>query len=144
MTNRNIIQHGTQTKCLGVVIGRCSFDSQHWVFARHPANVGCFSFRYTNNSSLLTSFGSFCLLLLIDSSVHIYMYISIYTRRYFKILLILISSNKISSPFFNIRSIYLSLVCECTYVRIYIILFIEMNNKYKTFIDLKFSSTYMM
>ena len=29
MTNRNINQHGEQTTGLGVMIGRCSLDSQH-------------------------------------------------------------------------------------------------------------------
>ena len=33
----------------GVIIGRCSPDSQHGRPNRHPANVGCSFFRYTND-----------------------------------------------------------------------------------------------
>ena len=50
MINRNIKQYGTQTTGLGVMISRCSFDSQHGVLYQHPTNVGCSSSRYTNNS----------------------------------------------------------------------------------------------
>ena len=32
----------------GVMIGRCSLDSEHGRSNRHPANVGCSFFRYTN------------------------------------------------------------------------------------------------
>ena len=48
MRNRNITQHGIQITGLGVMIGRCSPDSQHGI-KRHPANVGCSFFRYTND-----------------------------------------------------------------------------------------------
>ena len=34
---------------LGVMIGRCSLDSQHGRPGRHPPNVGCSLFRYTNS-----------------------------------------------------------------------------------------------
>ena len=51
MTNRSIIQHGTQTTGFGVMIGRCSLDSQHGGYNRRPANVGCSFSRYTNDSS---------------------------------------------------------------------------------------------
>ena len=34
------------------MIGRCSLDSQHGRPDRHPANVGCSLFRYTNNDSM--------------------------------------------------------------------------------------------
>ena len=49
MTNRNIFQHGTQTTGFGVMIGWCPFVSQHGGPLRHPANVGCSFFRYTND-----------------------------------------------------------------------------------------------
>ena len=41
--------HGTQTTSLGVMIGRCSPNSQHWRPDRHPAKVGCSLFRCTND-----------------------------------------------------------------------------------------------
>ena len=48
--NRNIIQSGTQTTGLGVMIGRCPRSSQHGENDWHPANVGCsFFFRNTND-----------------------------------------------------------------------------------------------
>ena len=48
MSNSNITQRGTQASVLGVMIGRCSLDSQHGRPDRHPANVGYSFFRYTN------------------------------------------------------------------------------------------------
>ena len=42
-------QHGTQATGLGVMIDRCSPDSQHWKPGNHPANIGCSFFRYTND-----------------------------------------------------------------------------------------------
>ena len=48
ISNHNITQRGTQATGLGVMIGRCSPDSQHVRSDRHPANVGCSFFRYTN------------------------------------------------------------------------------------------------
>ena len=49
MSNHNIIQRGTQATGLGVMIGRCSLDSQHGRLDRHPTNVGCSFFRYIND-----------------------------------------------------------------------------------------------
>ena len=49
MSNSNFTQRGTQDSDLGVMIGRCSLDSQHGRSDRHPANVGCSLFRYTNS-----------------------------------------------------------------------------------------------
>ena len=51
MLNQNMTQRGTQAAGLGVMIGKCSPDSQHVRSNRHPANVGCsfFFFRYTND-----------------------------------------------------------------------------------------------
>ena len=49
MSNSNFTQRGTQGSDLGVMIGRCSLDSQHGRPDRHPANVGCSVFRYTNS-----------------------------------------------------------------------------------------------
>ena len=49
MTIQFIIQHGTQTYCLGIMIGRCSLNSQHGGPDRYPVNVGCYNPRYTNN-----------------------------------------------------------------------------------------------
>ena len=46
-----INQHGAQTTGLGVIISRCSLDTQHGGTAQHPANVGCSSSRYTKDSS---------------------------------------------------------------------------------------------
>ena len=48
MTNRNIIHNGTQTAGLGVMIGWCSNTGDLW----HSANVGCSSFRYTNDEQI--------------------------------------------------------------------------------------------
>ena len=48
MKNRN--QHGTRITVLGVIIGRCSLNSQHAESVRLPANVGCSYFRYTNKN----------------------------------------------------------------------------------------------
>ena len=42
-------QRGTQAIGLGVMISRCSPDSQHGTPDRHSANVGCSFFRYTND-----------------------------------------------------------------------------------------------
>ena len=42
MQNQKIIQSGTQTTGLDVIISRCSIDSQTWGPDEHPANVGCF------------------------------------------------------------------------------------------------------
>ena len=49
MLNQNMTQRGTQATGLGVMIGRCSPDSQHGRPDRHPANVGCSCCRYTND-----------------------------------------------------------------------------------------------
>ena len=49
MFNHNITKHGTQATGLGVLIGRCSPDSQHGRPDRHSANVDCSFFRYKNN-----------------------------------------------------------------------------------------------
>ena len=49
MTNHNIAKRGTQATGLGVMIGRCSLDSQHGRSDRHPADVGCSLFRYMND-----------------------------------------------------------------------------------------------
>ena len=48
MSNHNITR-GTQATSLGVMIGRCSLDSQHGIPVRHPANVSCSFFRYIND-----------------------------------------------------------------------------------------------
>ena len=48
MSNLNITKRGTQATGLGVMIGRCSLDSQHGRHDRHPANVDCSLFRYMN------------------------------------------------------------------------------------------------
>ena len=40
MKNRNIIQRVTQTTSLGIIICRCSLDSQHGGSDQHPANAG--------------------------------------------------------------------------------------------------------
>ena len=47
MSNYNITQRGTTG--LGVMIGRCSPDSQQGRPDRHPANVGCSFFKYMND-----------------------------------------------------------------------------------------------
>ena len=49
MSNHNITQHGTHETGLGDVFGGCAPDSQHGISDRHPANVGCYFFRYTND-----------------------------------------------------------------------------------------------
>ena len=49
MSNSNITHCGTQDSDLGVMIGRCSLDSQHGRPNRHPANVGCSLVRYRNS-----------------------------------------------------------------------------------------------
>ena len=48
MSNSNITQRGSQASGLGVMIGRCSPDSQHERLVRYPANVGCSLFRHKN------------------------------------------------------------------------------------------------
>ena len=48
ISNSNITQRGTQASGLGVMIAWCSLDSQHRRIDRHPGNVGCSLFRYTN------------------------------------------------------------------------------------------------
>ena len=48
MQSQNIIQCETQTTGLGVIIGRCSLDSQHVGPSPHPEGVGCSFFCYTN------------------------------------------------------------------------------------------------
>ena len=48
MSNDNITQRGTQATGLGVMIGRCSPDSQHGRPDSHPTNVGCSLFRCIN------------------------------------------------------------------------------------------------
>ena len=49
MSYHNITQRGTQATGLGVMIGRCSPDSQHGRPDHHPTNVGCSFFRYIND-----------------------------------------------------------------------------------------------
>ena len=49
MSNHNITQRETQTTGPGVMIGRCSPDSQHGRPGRHPTNAGCSFFRYIND-----------------------------------------------------------------------------------------------
>ena len=49
MSNSYFTQRGAQDSALGVMIGRCSLDSQHGRSDCHPANVGCSLFRYTNS-----------------------------------------------------------------------------------------------
>ena len=49
MSNHNITQCGTQATGLGIMIGRCSPDSQHGSLDRHPTNVSCSFFRYIND-----------------------------------------------------------------------------------------------
>ena len=49
MSNHNIAQRGTQATGLGVIIGRCSPDSQHGRPGRYPTNVRCSFFRYIND-----------------------------------------------------------------------------------------------
>ena len=52
MSNSYFTQRGAQDSDLGVMIGRCSLDSQHGRPSRHPTNVDCSLFRYTNNDSM--------------------------------------------------------------------------------------------
>ena len=49
MSNLDITQRRVQATCLGVIIGRCSPDSQHERPDRHPAIVGGSFFRFTND-----------------------------------------------------------------------------------------------
>ena len=49
MSYLNITKRGTQETGLGVMIGRCSPDTQHGRLDCHPANVGCSLFRYMND-----------------------------------------------------------------------------------------------
>ena len=49
MSNLNITKRGTQATGLGIMIGRCSPDSQRGRSSRHLANVGCSLFRYLND-----------------------------------------------------------------------------------------------
>ena len=49
MLSQNMTQRWTKSTGLGVMIGRCSPDSQHGTPDRHPANVGGSFFRYTND-----------------------------------------------------------------------------------------------
>ena len=49
MSNHNITHRGTKATSMGVMIGRCSPDSQHGRLDRHPGNVGCSFFKYTND-----------------------------------------------------------------------------------------------
>ena len=51
MSNHNITQCGTQATDLGVMIGRCSPDSQLGRPDSHLANVGCSFFRYMNDDA---------------------------------------------------------------------------------------------
>ena len=48
MSNSNITQSETQAPDLGLMMGRRSLDRQHGRPDRHPTNVGCSLFRYTN------------------------------------------------------------------------------------------------
>ena len=49
MSKQNITQRGSQATGLGAIFGRCSPHSQHRRPERHPENVGCSFFRYTND-----------------------------------------------------------------------------------------------
>ena len=49
MSNSYFTQRGAKDSDLGVMIGRCSLDSQYRRPERHPENVGCSLFRYTNS-----------------------------------------------------------------------------------------------
>ena len=49
MLNHNITQCGIQAIGMGVIIGRCSPDSQDGRPDRHPTNVGCSFFRNIND-----------------------------------------------------------------------------------------------
>ena len=50
MSSHNITQRGTQATGLGVMISRCSPDSQHGRPDHHPPNVGRSFFRYINDN----------------------------------------------------------------------------------------------
>ena len=52
MTYRNIIQRGTQTASLSVMISWRVLNSRHGVFDRYPSKVDC-SFSYTSDSSFM-------------------------------------------------------------------------------------------
>ena len=49
MLNQNTKQTGTRITGLGIMIGKCSTDSQHGRLDRYPANVGCSFFKYTDD-----------------------------------------------------------------------------------------------
>ena len=49
MSNLNITKRGTQATGLGVMISRCSPDSQHGRPGSQPVNVGCSLFRCMND-----------------------------------------------------------------------------------------------
>ena len=49
MSNHNITKRGTQVTGLGVMIAKCSIDSQHGGSDRHPADVGSYLSRYMND-----------------------------------------------------------------------------------------------
>ena len=49
MPNLNITKRGTHSTSLGVMISRCSPDSQHGRPSRHPANAGCSLFKCMND-----------------------------------------------------------------------------------------------
>ena len=49
MLNQSMTQSGTQATGLGVMIGRCSPNSQHGRPSHHPANIGYSLFRHTND-----------------------------------------------------------------------------------------------
>ena len=44
-----MIQRETQARCLGVMIGRCSPNSQYGIIYSHSTSVGCSFSRYTND-----------------------------------------------------------------------------------------------
>ena len=48
MSNQNITQRMTQASGSGVMVSRCSLDSQLGRLDRHPTNAGCSLSRYTN------------------------------------------------------------------------------------------------
>ena len=50
MSNLNITKRRTLATGLGVIISRCSLDSQHGRPVRHSANVGCSLFRCMNDN----------------------------------------------------------------------------------------------
>ena len=49
MLKENMTQRGTLATGLGVLINRFSPDNLHARPSRHPANVGCSCFKYTND-----------------------------------------------------------------------------------------------